>query len=407
VTGDDWVAVATRNARSVQTTVGWIFWDPGAAARYEALGLAVHRRGGLDPSPASGLRISGVDDLFPIGIMARRTGLTLRALRLYDAVGLLRPVDVDPATGYRRYAEEQVAQAVLIARLRDADVPLSVVAAIVAEPEGASRRALLDAWWAGREHDVVRQRDLVAAAGRLLEQEISMTTHTIDTASLTTALAAVLRCTSDDDETPAIGGVLLERSADGVRLVATDKYRLAVWDLPGAGTGGDPVILDATSLTAILGALDGEGTVAIELTEDAVTLRRTDGQDPVPTIAGTYPDYRRLIDAVPPIATVTVDRLALRAAAAVPLPDGTAMRLVATGTGLRVGDVELDATVVGDAPMVALNPQYLLDGLDALEPSATVDLEVSGQHTPLVLRAPGVTGLYLLMPVRVDEPVTA
>jgi DNA polymerase III sliding clamp (beta) subunit (PCNA family) len=189
--------------------------------------------------------------------------------------------------------------------------------------------------------------------------------------------------------------------------VATDKYRLAVWDLPGAGTGGDPVILDATSLTAILGALDGEGTVAIELTEDAVTLRRTDGQDPVPTIAGTYPDYRRLIDAVPPIATVTVDRLALRAAAAVPLPDGTAMRLVATGTGLRVGDVELDATVVGDAPMVALNPQYLLDGLDALEPSATVDLEVSGQHTPLVLRAPGVTGLYLLMPVRVDEPVTA
>jgi hypothetical protein len=35
----DWPAVATRNARSVQTTVGWIFWDPGAVARYEAAGL--------------------------------------------------------------------------------------------------------------------------------------------------------------------------------------------------------------------------------------------------------------------------------------------------------------------------------------------------------------------------------
>jgi len=35
----DWTAVATRNARSVQTTVGWIFWDPGAVARYEAAGL--------------------------------------------------------------------------------------------------------------------------------------------------------------------------------------------------------------------------------------------------------------------------------------------------------------------------------------------------------------------------------
>ena len=35
----DWTAVAQRNARSVQTTVGWIFWDPGAVARYEAVGL--------------------------------------------------------------------------------------------------------------------------------------------------------------------------------------------------------------------------------------------------------------------------------------------------------------------------------------------------------------------------------
>src|SRR6185503_14959847 len=31
--------IARRNARSVQTTIGWIFWDPGAVARYERLGL--------------------------------------------------------------------------------------------------------------------------------------------------------------------------------------------------------------------------------------------------------------------------------------------------------------------------------------------------------------------------------
>lgn len=35
----DWVEIARRNSRSVQTTIGWIFWDPGAVARYEALGL--------------------------------------------------------------------------------------------------------------------------------------------------------------------------------------------------------------------------------------------------------------------------------------------------------------------------------------------------------------------------------
>ncbi|MFJ3231208.1 hypothetical protein [Streptomyces sp. NPDC086787] len=36
---DKWYAISRRNARSVQTTVGWIFWDPGAVARYEAWGL--------------------------------------------------------------------------------------------------------------------------------------------------------------------------------------------------------------------------------------------------------------------------------------------------------------------------------------------------------------------------------
>ena len=35
----DWLEISTRNARSVQTTIGWIFWDPGAIRRYEALGI--------------------------------------------------------------------------------------------------------------------------------------------------------------------------------------------------------------------------------------------------------------------------------------------------------------------------------------------------------------------------------
>jgi len=35
----DWFDITRRNARSVQTTIGWIFWDPGAVARYQAAGL--------------------------------------------------------------------------------------------------------------------------------------------------------------------------------------------------------------------------------------------------------------------------------------------------------------------------------------------------------------------------------
>jgi hypothetical protein len=35
----DWPSICKRNARSVQTTIGWVYWDPGAIERLEALGL--------------------------------------------------------------------------------------------------------------------------------------------------------------------------------------------------------------------------------------------------------------------------------------------------------------------------------------------------------------------------------
>jgi len=36
---DAWIEITTRNARSVQTTIGWIFWDPGAVRRYGSRGI--------------------------------------------------------------------------------------------------------------------------------------------------------------------------------------------------------------------------------------------------------------------------------------------------------------------------------------------------------------------------------
>ncbi|GAB1691868.1 hypothetical protein KRM28CT15_36710 [Krasilnikovia sp. M28-CT-15] len=87
-----------------------------------------------------------VDDaeLLTVGQVARRAGLTTRALRHYDRVGLLRP-QVDPDNGYRRYAPRQVALARLIAALRAADVPLEQVRACLAAPddEALRRRVLL------------------------------------------------------------------------------------------------------------------------------------------------------------------------------------------------------------------------------------------------------------------------
>ncbi len=62
-----------------------------------------------------------------IGRFARRTGLSIGALRHYAEIGLLRPARVDADTGYRYYADEQVETARLIATLRDLDVPLGLI----------------------------------------------------------------------------------------------------------------------------------------------------------------------------------------------------------------------------------------------------------------------------------------
>lgn len=99
--------------------------------------------------------------LLGIGEFARRSRLSVKALRLYERQGLLRPAEIGEGNGYRWYREEQLAGARLVALLRRLDMPLAVVARIVAAPE--DRRADLVAdYWAEVEHLVAVRRGLAA-----------------------------------------------------------------------------------------------------------------------------------------------------------------------------------------------------------------------------------------------------
>jgi len=66
-------------------------------------------------------------ELLSIGRFARRTGLTIEALRHYDELGVLKPAEVDPFTGYRRYRPAQLEPARQVAWLRSLDLPLDQV----------------------------------------------------------------------------------------------------------------------------------------------------------------------------------------------------------------------------------------------------------------------------------------
>lgn len=84
-------------------------------------------------------------ELMTIGRFARITGLTVKALRHYDELGLLRPAAVDPQTGYRSYSSDQVRRAERIRMLRRLELPLDDVATLVeTEDPALIHRVLVD-----------------------------------------------------------------------------------------------------------------------------------------------------------------------------------------------------------------------------------------------------------------------
>jgi DNA-binding transcriptional MerR regulator len=66
-------------------------------------------------------------ELLSIGTFANMTRLSIKALRLYDQLGILQPRHVDPQTGYRYYEPDQLPRARRIRNLRDMDMPLAEI----------------------------------------------------------------------------------------------------------------------------------------------------------------------------------------------------------------------------------------------------------------------------------------
>lgn len=97
-----------------------------------------------------------------IGEFARTSGLTPKALRLYDELDLLRPDRVDPLTGYRWYAPAQLDRARLVARLRLIGMPLARIREVASAPAGVAADQVRT-YWRQVEADTASRRDIVAS----------------------------------------------------------------------------------------------------------------------------------------------------------------------------------------------------------------------------------------------------
>ncbi|WP_326766899.1 protein phosphatase 2C domain-containing protein [Streptomyces sp. NBC_01591] len=99
--------------------------------------------------------------LLTIGTFAKASRLSPKALRLYDELGLLTPARVDPVSGYRLYALEQLDQARLVAWLRRLGMPLARIQQVCAL-ESAAAAQEIRAFWAQVEADTAARRDLAS-----------------------------------------------------------------------------------------------------------------------------------------------------------------------------------------------------------------------------------------------------
>lgn len=145
--------------------------------------------------------------MLKIGEFAGLTGLSVKALRHYDEMGVLTPAEVDERTGYRLYSEGQVRDGVVIRALRDAEVPLPEVSAALA--------------------DGTAERELEKHQNRVLEQRELEDRAFADAHTVLGALRAPISITERDMPSQHYVAQVLTISTDDVGDDADDKVNEA------------------------------------------------------------------------------------------------------------------------------------------------------------------------------------
>lgn len=240
------------------------------------------------------------------------------------------------------------------------------------------------------------------------------TSVTLPATAFGEALRQVVRAASTDEARPILTGVLMAAEADGLRMVATDSYRLAVRDLVGQQVlaADQKVLVPGRALTELQRLVGGGDDVTMRLGDRDATFEVGSTRLTTRLIEGEFPNYRQLIPASHP-NTLTVEREPLLEAirrVKILAKDATPVRLQLGGETLRltaitqdVGNAseELDAQYDGSELTVAFNPDYLAAGVEACSGDA-VTLSTMDALKPAVVRGVGHEDyLYLLMPVRV------
>ena len=250
---------------------------------------------------------------------------------------------------------------------------------------------------------------------------------TIDATVFAAAVTQVAIAAGRDETLPMMTGVRIEANGTTLALLATDRYRLALREIPWTPT--DPAFVGNTLVPArilndtakILGPLGGDISIALNADANGIFGMSTAGRHTTSRLldGANYPPVRSLFPkefaahATVRVADLeqVVKRVALVAERTTPVllsfsPDGLVVE--AGGSEDARASEAMEATFTGDPLTIGFNPAYLLDGVHHLG-TATAHISFVDAFKPAVISPADGDGKvtdahrYLIMPIRVTR----
>jgi DNA polymerase-3 subunit beta len=253
-------------------------------------------------------------------------------------------------------------------------------------------------------------------------------TGTVDAEAFAHAVAQAVTAAGRDDMLPVLTGVRVEIDGSTISLLATDRFRLSIRELDwnprtpdesaaalvparvlgdtakSLTAGGEVTIALATTGTGegIIG-FEGQGAGGVRRT----TTRLLDGE--FPKVRSLFPndlqttaliDKASLVESVKRVALVAERNTAVQLA----FDDGVLTLDAGSGDEAQASE-SIEASITGEGLTTGFNPQFLLDGLTAIDEDV-VELAFTQASKPVVISGQGAEGgedrafRYLLMPRR-------
>jgi DNA polymerase-3 subunit beta len=245
-----------------------------------------------------------------------------------------------------------------------------------------------------------------------------------EAALLNTALDKVVKSVSKDETRPVLTGVLFEGKRENLKLVATDSYRLSLFELKGGSFSGVEVIVPGRVLDELVRSTSKfEGKIQTFLGESEISFKI----DGLPKggevifasrlIEGQFPNYSQLIpksfesevytsrdELLQALKRITVfsDNNPIKVEFISEGEEKNTLKISTSSSELGSAYSEVEAEVKGKSGEIAFNPSFLLEGVEKI-PGERIFIGVQSSTKPALLK-PVQEGnfLYLLMPVRIS-----